>query len=153
MPKEIAPVLWLSFGRPDVNTYIPFYPVATQIPDFYHFVPGNGGWEVSLKNHFTPLPGTYEYQPDRAYWIFNDLENISGLAYYKTIDTIQQTWKKQEKEAFALQTSIESSVLSLYKTNPKLALRFLQGYSNSRAAKALQTAKVLTTKLKSRVYR
>ncbi len=152
LPKEIAPVLWLSFGRPDVNTYVPFYPVAAQLPDYYHFVPGNGGWKVSLKNHFKPLPGTYNYQPDRAYWIFNDLENISGLAYYKTIGIIQKTWESQEKEAFALQSTIEETALKLYKTKPQLAVRYLQEYSNGRAMKAIQTAKVLTAKLKSRVY-
>lgn len=152
LPKEIAPVLWLSFGRPDVNTYVPFYPVSAQLPDYYHFVPGNGGWKVSLKNHFKPLPGTYDYHPDRAYWIFNDLENISGLAYYKTIELIKKTWKLQEEEAFALQPDVEQTALKLYKTNPKLAIRYLQEYSNCRAAKALQTAKELTLKLKSKVY-
>ncbi len=152
LPKEIAPVLWLSFGRPDVNTYVPFYPVATNIPDCYHFVPQNGGWRTSLANHFKPLPGTYRYQSDRAYWIFNDLENISGLAYYKTIDTIQKTWKSHEEEAFALQSTIEQSALKLYKTNPQLAIRYLEEYSNGRARYAIQTAKMLTTKLKSMVY-
>lgn len=152
LPKEIAPVLWLSFGRPDVNTYLPFYPVATKIPDFYHFVPGNGGWKASLENHFTPLPGTYDFQPDRAYWIFNDLENISGLNYYKTIEKIRQTWRPMENQAIALQASVEATALALYKNNPDLALRYLQEYSNSRAYKAIRAAKALTNKLKSEVY-
>ena len=152
LPKEIAPVLWVSFGRPDVNTYVPFYPVAAKIPDFYHFVPGNGGWESSLKNHFTPLPGTYDYHPDQAYWIFNDLENISGLAYYKTIRSIQKVWKLREKEAFAIQPAIEQTALKLDKRDPKLAIQYLQEYSNDRAMEAIETARTLTLKLKSRVY-
>ncbi len=152
-PKEIGTVLWLSFGRPDVNTYIPFYPVATQIPGCYHYVPGNGNWKTSLAHHFDPLPGTFTYRPDRAFWIFNDVENISGLAYYKTIGMIQKTWKSQEKEDFAWQRAIEKSALKLYKSNPKQAILFLQEYSNARAMNALHTAKQLRVRIKSLVYR
>ncbi len=153
LPKEIGTVLWLSFGRPDVNTYVPFYPVATTIPASYHFVPGNGNWKTSLTHHFDPLPGTFTYRPNRAFWIFNDLENIGGLAYYKTIGMIQKTWKSQEKEDFAWQPAIEKSALMLYKSNPKMAAFFLQEYSNARARKAIQTSKQLLVKVKSLVYR
>ncbi len=152
-PKEIGPVLWLSFGRPDVNTYVPFYPVATQPPACYHYVPGNGNWKTSLAHQFKPLPGTFTYQHDRAFWIFNDLENISGLAYYKTIGMIQKRWKQQEKEAFALQPAVEKSALMLYKTNPKRAAQFLQEYSNARAMQAIKISRQLLIKVKSLIYR
>ena len=153
LPKEIGPLLWLNFGRPDVNTYVPFYPVATQIPAYYHYVPGGGGWKASLAHQFDPLPGTFTYHSDRAFWIFNDVENISGLAYYKTIGMIQKTWKSQEKEDFAWQRAIEKSALMLYKSNPKQAVLFLQEYSNARAMYALHTAKQLLVRIKSLVYR
>lgn len=153
LPKEIGPVLWLSFGRPDVNTYVPFYPVAAQIPACYHFVPGNGNWQVSLQHQLKPLPGTFTYQPDKAFWIFNDLENISGIRYFETIGMIQKVWKAKEKEAFAWQPAIEKSALTLYKTNPKKAVLFLQNYSNSLATDALKASKELLVKAKSQVYR
>ena len=153
MPKEIGPVLWLSFGRPDVNTYVPFYPVAGKIPASYHFVPGGGGWAQSLAHHFNPLPGTFTYQPDRAFWVFNDLENISGLNYFKSIGEIQKAWKSMEQEAFALQSVMEKTALQLYKTHPKAALRYLQETSFVRAAAAIQTARNLTNDVKGRVYR
>ncbi len=152
-PKEIGPVLWLSFGRPDMNTYVPFYPIAAKLPACYHFVPGNGGWKSSLAHHFTPLPGTFTYQPDRAFWIYNDLENISGLGYYQTVGMIKKTWKAQEQQAFAWQPAIEKSALELYKNNPQKAGLFLQQYSNARAMEALHTAKQLLVKVKSLVYR
>lgn len=153
LPKEIGPVLWLSFGRPDVNTFVPFYPAAAGFPASYHYVPGNGTWKTSLSHQFKPLPGTFNYQPDRAFWIFNDLENISGGAYYKTIDMIRNTWEEQEKEAFAWQPAVEKSALRLYKTDPEKARQFLQDYSRARVRKALQTSKKLLAEVKSLVYR
>ncbi len=153
LPKEIGPVLWLSFGRPDVNTYVPFYPVATKIPSMYHFVPGGGGWSQSLAHHFNPLPGTFAYQPDRAFWVFNDLENISGLNYYRSIGKIQEVWKSMEQEAFALQPAIEQTALRLYHTHPKAAIRYLQETSLVRASVALKTARNLTKNVKSMLYR
>ena len=152
-PKEIAPVLWLSFGRPDVNTYVPFYPVAERFPSCYHTLLGNGNWKTLLAHQFDPLPGTYTYRPDRAFWIFNDLENISGIDYFKTIGMIQETWKQQERQAFAWQQAIEKSALSLYKTSPEKAGGFLQTYSNARAMQALKTSKSLLVKVKSLLYR
>jgi len=152
-PKEIGPVLWLSFGRPDVNTYIPFYPVASRIPSYYHFIPGNGNWQVSLQHQLKPLPGTFTYHPGKVFWLFNDLENISGLNYYETIDLIQKTWKAKEKNAFAWQSTVEKSALELYKTNPEKAVLYLQNYSNSLATDAVNTYKKLLVKVKSVVYR
>jgi dipeptidase len=153
MPKEISPVLWLSFGRPDVNAYVPFYPVATSIPARYHFVPGGGGWAQSLAHHFNPLPGTFAYRPHLAFWIFNDLENISGLGYYKTIDTIQKVWLSMEKKAMEQQPALEKTILQLYKEHPASARSYLQEISDARVAAALRTARTLTRKTKSLVYR
>ena len=152
-PKEIGPVLWLSFGRPDVNTYVPFYPGAAAYPSCYHDLPGNGDWQKALAHQFNPLPGTFTYRPDRAFWIFNDLENISGISYFKTIGMIQATWKQQEQQAFAWQPAVEKSALALYKTHPERAIRFLQEYSNARAMQALRISKDLLAKVKSLVYR
>ncbi len=153
LPKEIGPVLWLSFGRPDVNPYIPFYPVAAQIPACYHYVPGNGDAQVALQHQFNPLPGTFSYQSGKAFWIFNDLENISGLDYFAAIGMIQKTWAAKEKEAFAWQPAVEKSARALYRTDPEKAVLFLQNYSNSLAAEALSQSKKLLVKVKSLVYR
>ncbi len=153
LPQKMGALLWLSFGRPDVNAYVPFYPVATKIPESYHYVPGNRGWQTSLKNHFHPLPGTFTYQPDRAFWIFNDVENIGGIDYFKTIDTIRNAYQKQEKHHLAWQPAIEKSALKLFASRPKEAVLFLQEYSNACAMEALQTAKRLRAEIKSVVYR
>ena len=153
LPALYANVVWLSFGRPDVNTYVPFYANLPEFPPCYHFAPGEDTWQNSLKHHFTPLPGTFEYQPDKAYWIFNDLENIMGLDYYKTIGEIQAAWNAQQKEAFDLQPSIEKTAATLLKTDKKLAQDFLKNYSFGRAHKALQTAKKLTVHIKGEVYK
>ena len=152
LPREIGNVLWLSFGRPDVNTYVPFYLGASDIPSSYHFVPEKITWENSFKYHFNPLPGTFAYQPDRAYWIFNDLENLMGLNYYGTIGEIRRTWGQQEKDAFGYQPALESAAYDLFKTNKPLLIRFLTDYSNSRAQKALRTTVKLTRNIKGEVY-
>jgi dipeptidase len=152
-PKALGPVLWLSFGRPDVNTYVPFYPVAANPPACYHYFPQNNDWQTALAHQFTPLPGTFTYRSDKAFWIFNDLENISGLNYFKTVGMIQKIWKKQEKQALIWQPAIEKSALTLYKTSPEKAILFLQEYSNARALQALKTSKQLLIDVKSLIYR
>ncbi len=153
LPRVIANVVWLSFGRPDVNTYIPFYASIPDVPRCYHFAPGQDTWENSLSHHFDPLPGTFDYQPNKAFWIFNDLENLMGLNYYKTIGEIQSVWKSQEKEAFDLQPSVENTAVELLKTDPKIAENFIRDYSLGRAQKALRTSQELTKKIKGEIYR
>ncbi len=153
LPALFANVLWLSFGRPDVNTYVPFYTRVPDVPPCYHYVPGQDTWQNSLQHHFHPLPGTFDYQPNKAFWVFNDLENLMGLNYYQTIGEIQSVWNAQEKEAFALQPSIEKTAGILLRSNPKLAKNFIKTYSFGRAHKALAAAKKLTAQIKSEIYR
>ncbi|NOY77527.1 MAG: hypothetical protein GXO76_06620 [Calditrichaeota bacterium] len=152
LPPVVANVVWLSFGRPDVNTYVPFYAGIPEGPRCMHFVPGQDTWENSFAHHFNPLPGTFDYRPDKAFWIFNDLENLMGLNYYKTIGEIQSVWNAQEKEAFALQPSVENTAIELLKTNREMAEKFIRDYSFGRLQKALRTSKELTQKIKGEIY-
>jgi len=152
LPPVVANVIWLSFGRPDVNTYVPFYASIPDVPRCYHFAPGQDTWENSFAHHFNPLPGTFDYQPDKAYWIFNDLENLMGLNYSKTIGEIQSIWKSQEKEAFELQPSIENTAIELLTGNRSTAEKFIRDYSFGRAQKALRKSKELTRKIKGEIY-
>jgi len=76
-----------------------------------------------------------------------------GLDYYKTIGEIQAVWNAQQKKAFELQPSIEKTAAVLLKTHEKLVRNFLKNYSFGRAHKALNTAKKLTAKIKSEVYK
>lgn len=146
LPPTVANVVWLSFGRPDVNTYIPFYASIPAVPRCYHFVPNRDTWENSFAHHFDPLPGTFDYRPNKAFWIFNDLENLMGLNYYQTIGEIQSVWNSQEKEAFELQSSIENTAVDLLKTDREMAEKFIRDYSFGRAQKALRTSKKTDTK-------
>lgn len=153
LPAVVANVVWLSFGRPDVNTYVPFYASIPDVPRCYHFAPKQDTWENSFSHHFDPLPGTFSYQPDKAFWIFNDLENLMGLNYFKTIGEIQSVWKSQEKEAFNLQPSIENTAVELLKTNRGMAEKFIRDYSFGRAQKALRSSKELTREIKGEIYK
>ena len=153
LPREYASVIWFSFGRPDVNTFVPYYTSVHEVPESFHFAPGKGDWQTSFSRHFDPAPGTFDYRPQLAFWIFNDLENIMGLNYYKTIGEIQTEWQKQEKEALALQPAIEATAEELRKADPDRAVRFLRDYSFGRFQKALTAARKLTVKVKSELYR
>lgn len=153
LPPVVTNVVWLSFGRPDVNTYVPFYANISDVPQCYHFAPKQDTWQNSFAHHFDPLPGTFDYQYGKAFWIFNDLENLMGLDYYKTVGEIQSVWKDQEKQAFDLQSSIEASASEIMKTDSSLAREYIQQYSFGRAQKAIQTSKTLTKKIKGEIYR
>ncbi len=152
LPREYANVIWFSFGRPDVNTFVPLYTSIGEIPAPFHFALPRNTWQAAFAHHFDPPPGTLVYRPELAFWIFNDLENIMGLDYYKTITRIQKEWQKQEREALSLQPFIEATAQKLLKTGPDRARLFLREYTFDRLFEALQTAKSLTAQTKGEVY-
>ncbi len=152
LPREYANVVWFSFGRPDVNTFVPLYTSILDIPPAFHFALPRNDWQTAFTHHFDPLPGTFDYRSELAFWIFNDLENVMGLDYYRTISRIQDEWQKQEKEALALRPAIEATAERLLKSSPEEALAFLHDYSFDRLYKALDTAKSLTAEVKREVY-
>ena len=153
LPREYANVIWFSFGRPDVNTFVPFYPSVAEVPEKFHFTFGKNDWKNAFDHHFNSPPEIFQYRPDLAFWLLNDLENIMGLDYYGTIAEIRAAWKQQESEALALQPAIEAAAEELRKSDPPQAVRFLRDYSFGRFEKMLRTAKKLTVQVKSKVYR
>ena len=153
LPVPTGVVVWVSFGRPDCNVYVPWYATGlTQIPEAYANTPGISNPVEALNHHFDPVPGTFDYDADAAYWVFNDLENLVDAHYPQAIQDVAAVWKSFEERVFGLVEAVEATSLKLWKTNPNQARTYLTQFTTSLTDESLRTAKPLTRQLKTQFY-
>lgn len=120
LPNAIGGVAWFGEDAPHSTCYLPIYCGATSIPEALTI----GRRDVLDKKS--------------AWWAFNYVSNYADLKYSYMIKDIQETYKKFEGEALALQPAIEAAALDLYKADPKLAATFLTNYSNAHADRVVK---------------
>jgi len=153
MPVSIGTVLWLSMGRPDVNVFVPWYPIGMKrLPSGFFNTSRAANPVTALKHHFDSLPGEFDYNPQAAFWIFNDLENLIDIHYYRRAPEVISLWKSFEEQEFAMQKSVEATALQLWKGNPDQAREYITQYTISLSDRVLDIAKKLIQDMKSRFY-
>jgi len=152
LPPDIGSVLWMCMGRPDVGVYVPWYSGINRVPDLFHNTPGIDCPFKALKHHLDPVEGTFDYDPDAAFWRFNDLENLVDVNYSRSIDEVTSVWKKLEKREFDLQPSIEETAIKLWKEDKELCREFLTQITSSFTQEALIKTEKIIKKLKTKYY-
>ena len=146
LPPEIGCVYWRTSSASCSGVLIPWYLGITETPECYYY-------QYDLKEnlttefHFNPAAGTFDYNPNKAYWIFNTLENLVDLNYKKNIGKVREVWKKYEEKEYAMQSAIEETALKLYKEDKDLCRKFLTVYSATQAMEAVEMAKKMNKKL------
>lgn len=152
MSPDIGSVLWTCFGRPDFHVYVPWYAGISSIPDGFCNTPGVEDYKQAIKHHFDPLPETYTYDSEAAFWIINDLENLADAHYSKSEEIIKAVWLKLENNFFQIQSEIEQTALNIHKKDPQLANEYLTEHTKSSAARSIRLTKRLITELKTKFY-
>ncbi len=148
IPPEIGCIYWKTTAAPCSSVLIPWYSGITETPDSYHKdykIEDN----VNYNFHFNPPSGTYDYDPEKAFWIFNSVENLVDQNYGKYIGFVRSIYDKFEQKEIAQQNETENKALALYKKNKNQAKDFLTAYSNGLAMEALDKAKQIEKKLKT----
>jgi dipeptidase len=152
MPREIGCVVWRSLAAPCSSVLTPWYLGMDKMPDHY-FKPGRIEEELDLKRHFDYPLERFDFDPDFAFDVFNELENLVNIDYKKAINIVRAEWDVFEDQQFAVQSALEETALRLYEKDKKLAVAFLTDYSLSRAGLAFSKAKKLVNRLKTLFWR
>ena len=147
MPVEIGCVVWRSLAAPCSSVLTPWYLCMNKMPGPYYKA-GDIEEEMDLSRHFNYPEQRFEFDPDFAFDVFNELENLVDIDYRKSIKIVRSEWDPFEKHQFAIQSIIEETALEIFKKDKELAGRFLTDYCLSRAHLAFYKAKQLVNKLK-----
>lgn len=131
LPREIGGVLW--FGNDDGNmvAYTPIYCGNTIQPECYN-TSGADAVTFSDKN---------------AYWVCNWVSNMVYPRYSQMFQALKEVRDSLEQSYFVEQKQIEDHASQLYANDKAAALKYLNDYSNEKAAQMLARWKQLATYL------
>ena len=131
LPREIGGGLW--FGNDDGNmvAYTPIYCGNTIQPECYN-TPGADAVTFSDKN---------------AYWVCNWVSNMVYPRYSQMFPALKEVRDSLEQSYFVEQKQIEDHASQLYANDKAAALKYLNDYSNEKAAQMLARWKQLATYL------
>lgn len=131
LPREIGGVLW--FGNDDGNmvAYTPIYCGNIIQPECYN-TPGADAVTFSDKN---------------AYWVCNWVSNMVYPRYSQMFPALKEVRDSLEQSYFVEQKQIEDHASQLYANDKAAALKYLNDYSNEKAAQMLARWKQLATYL------
>ena len=148
MPPAIGCVYWRTTAEPSVSVLTPWYVGISQTPDNY-FRPVDVPTQLRLDHHFEPPQGTFDTNPESAWWKFKTLQDIVRKDYQQRSQIVQPVWATSERAAFAGQQKVEEEALALWATDQQAARDLLTNYSARLAAEACQQADRLAKELNS----
>jgi dipeptidase len=112
LPDAIGGLVWLGLDDSCTGCYLPFYCSLESVPKSF-----TGG-------------SIDRFSWDSAWWLFNVTANYAYGKYSYVMPEIRAAQKDIESNLLAIQPAVEKTAAELYKTNPKLATRYLTDYSN-----------------------
>jgi dipeptidase len=136
LPNEIGGLLWAGLAAAATSPHLPFYASNTRTPEAYQ--KGDAG-DASV------------YRSDSAYWLFENISNISNLFYQGTLDLVRPVWKDFDDRLFTMQPCVEETAVNLYRHDPAQAVEYLTTYSNGVALQALETGQTMLGQLFTRL--
>ncbi|HON86854.1 MAG TPA: hypothetical protein PKU68_01400, partial [Bacillota bacterium] len=105
-------------------------------------IPAGFGWispETGLANHFDVPPADLSYRPGRAWWAFQDVQDLADESYAEFIgkisesrDALEEMWRKSQNE-------FEARVSETLSDNPGRAIKMLTAYTDKQARLAWTT--------------
>jgi dipeptidase len=151
LPPEVGCVYWRTTGASCSSVLTPWYLGITQTPEIY-YKQYDIKENLTVDFHFNPPQGTFDYDPTKAFWIFNSLENLVDLKYKRNIKKVRTIWKEYEADEFLMQPTVEETAIKLLKKDKALGRKFLTLYSSSLALKAVEMAKKMVNELRTEFY-
>ncbi len=113
LPDHIGGILW--FGVDDIyhTVYTPMYCGIAAVP--HAFSVGNGGM--------------MEFSDDSAFWVFNQVSNLSYTRFNVISVDIRAKQAELEQKYLAMTPAIDKTALDISKRSREEAIRFLTEYS------------------------
>lgn len=131
LPREIGGITWWGNDDGNMIAYVPIYCGNTVQPECFN-TPGADAVTFSDKN---------------AYWVCNWVSNMVYPRYSQMFPALKAVRDSLESSYFARQAEVESHASALYATDKAEAIKYLNGYSNEKAAQMLARWKQLATYL------
>ncbi|OGF67445.1 MAG: hypothetical protein A2Y62_09130 [Candidatus Fischerbacteria bacterium RBG_13_37_8] len=151
LPPEIGNIYWRTTAAGCSSVLTPWYAGITETPAPYskqYNIEDN----LTAIFHFYPPAGTFDYDDSKAFWIFNELENLVDLNYRINITRVKPVWQAYEQDGYKLQPVIEKTVLELYEKDKTLAMEYLTDYCTERALGAIEKARKMIKQLKEEYF-
>lgn len=113
LPDPVGGILWFGVDDTYSTVYTPMYCGMNAVPPSY--AKGNGSM--------------MEFNPDAAFWVFNQVSNLAYTRYDFMIPFIQEKQKALEKKYLAETIEVDKVAGALYKKSPKKATQYITSYS------------------------
>lgn len=113
IPAPLGGIIWWGVDDTYTTVYTPIYTCSTQAPE-------------SMAKGFGSM---MEFNPDAAFWVFNQVSNFAYTRYSYMIVDIQKKQKELEEYYIAQVPFIDQQVAQIYKTDPVKAVQFLTNWS------------------------
>ncbi len=114
LPDPIGGILWFGVDDTYYTVYSPMYCGITRVPEAYAV--GNGDLMTFNEN--------------AGFWVFNQVTNFAYTRTSLLLDDLQNKQKELEDSFISeTRTIIDTHAASLYKKNPKKAIKYLTEYS------------------------
>lgn len=125
-------VVWRAFGHPCTSPYIPLFVGMKQMPASMEWMDA----KAATATHFSVPKEDYSYHGDRAYYKFQDIENIVDPQYRAKAPQVTQAFKKLEKNFDEELPAVLAKADALSAKDPEKALDYITRYTHEAAAKA-----------------
>lgn len=135
--------IWRTILNPCTSPYVPWYLGITKIPAGY-------GWilpEVAISNHFDVPAADLSYRPGRAWWAFQNVQDLADASYSKVIKKIAHHRNALENQWAKSQTQFEQAAYETYKEEPCKGIATLTDYTNAQSSLAWRTWRELFNRL------
>jgi dipeptidase len=113
LPDQVGGIFWFGVDDTYSTVYTPMYCGIKAVPQA--FVVGKGAM--------------MEFNPDAAFWVFNQVSNFAYTRYNLMIPYIQEKQKQLETQYLAETVNVDQVASSLYKKSPKKAIQYITAYS------------------------
>lgn len=131
LPREIGGVTWWGNDDGNMIAYVPIYCGNTVQPECFN-TPGADAVTFSDKN---------------AFWVCNWVSNMVYPRYGQMFPSLKEVRDSLDKSWIDGQQAVDKHASELYATDKAAALKYLNNYSNEKAAQMLTRWKKLATYL------
>lgn len=125
MPLDIGIVYWVCLSSPRASFYIPFHFGLSDLPAGFRLEsqrPTKEAFETRVQAPFT-------VNPQEAFWMFSNFSDKIDRRGPHAAAAVKAEAQRIERDAFALQKSVEETARRSYKDDNATALRLLENYS------------------------
>lgn len=122
-PAEIGARWWMAVAQSEHSVYLPFYGAITDTHPY-----------------FQKEAAREAYEPDSAFWIFQDLAFKARGNRAKYGKPVQDYWRQYELKLYNEQASVESELLSTYARDRAAGRRMITDYTIATTQAAINKA-------------